>query len=203
MDSKLTAFRTMQLSIATLSAILATLAQASPISQSAPRSAQVNGVQAAQFSGPQFQAGQVTAPQTATVAYAQPQPQADDSDDSGDGLNLLGHAEVLNGNGINVLGTKADGGNTKRQDDSKDGLDALGHADLLNNNGINALGHEATGGDNIHGSKPAPVHYVEKPQPKPVYVENVQSAPAPAAAPAYAGPNIVGPSFSANQVSQQ
>ena len=192
MYSKLTASRTMQLSIATLSAILATLAQASPVPQSA---------QAAQISGPQGAQVQAAA-QPATVAYAQPQ--TAESDNSQDNVDLLGHAKLLNGDGINLLGGQANGGNTKRQEDnSKDSLDVLGHAELLNNNGIDVLGHGAKGGDDVHASKPAPVH-VEKPQPKPqpqpVYVEKAQSQPKQQ--PANNPPSVVGPSFNANQVQQ-
>lgn len=188
MYSKLTASRTMQLSIATLSAILATLAQASPVPQSA---------QAAQISGPQGAQVQAAA-QPATVAYAQPQ--TAESDNSQDNVDLLGHAKLLNGDGINLLGGQANGGNTKRQEDnSKDSLDVLGHAELLNNNGIDVLGHGAKGGDDVHASKPAPVH-VEKPQPQPVYVEKAQSQPKQQ--PANNPPSVVGPSFNANQVQQ-
>lgn len=188
----------MQLSIATLSAILATLAQASPVPQSA-QAAQVNGVQSAQISGPQGAQAQAAA-QPATVTYAQPQ--AAESDNSQDSVDLLGHAKLLNGDGINLLGGQASGGNTKRQEDnSKDGLDVLGHAELLNNDGIDVLGHGAKGGDDVHASKPAPVH-VEKPQPQPqpVYVEKVQSQPQQQ--PANNPPSVVGPSFNANQVQQ-
>ena len=194
----------MQLSIATLSAILATLAQATPVPQSA-QAAQINGVQSAQVSG---QGAQVqAAPQPATVAYTQPQ---EAGHNSGDTLDVLGHAKVLNGDGINVLGGPTKGGNTKRQHNSKDVVDALGHAELLNNNGINVLGHGAKGGDDVKGSQPASVHVEQpkpQPQPQPVYVENVQSKPQPQQQqqqqqPAANPPSIVGPSFNANQVQQ-
>lgn len=208
MQSKLTTPRTMQLSIATLSAILATLAQASPVPQSA-QAAQVQGVQSAQISGAQGAQVQA-APQPATVTYAQPQPQKDDGDNSQDNLDVLGHAKLLNGDGINVLGGPTAGGNTKRQEDnSKDSVDALGHAELLNNDGINVLGHGAKGGDNVDAPKPAPVHVEQpQPQPQPVYVENVQSKPQPKpqpkpqSQPANNPPTVVGPSFNANQVQQ-
>ena len=195
MHSKLTASRTMQLSIATLSAILATLAQASPV----PQSAQISGPQGAQFQ---------PSPQPASVTYTQPQEA--EGHNSGDTLDVLGHAKLLNGDGINVLGGPTSGGNTKRQHNSKDVVDALGHAELLNNDGINVLGHGAKGGDDVKGSQPASVHVEHpkpQPQPQPVYVENVQSKPQqqqqqqqqqPAANP----PSIVGPSFNANQVQQ-
>lgn len=185
----------MQLSIATLSAILATLAQASPV----PQSAQISGPQGAQFQ---------PSPQPASVTYTQPQEA--EGHNSGDTLDVLGHAKLLNGDGINVLGGPTSGGNTKRQHNSKDVVDALGHAELLNNDGINVLGHGAKGGDDVKGSQPASVHVEQpkpQPQPQPVYVENVQSKPQqpqqqqqqqPAANP----PSIVGPSFNANQVQQ-
>ena len=189
MHSKLTASRTMQLSIATLSAILATLAQASPV----PQSAQISGPQGAQFQ---------PSPQPASVTYTQPQEA--EGHNSGDTLDVLGHAKLLNGDGINVLGGPTSGGNTKRQHNSKDVVDALGHAELLNNDGINVLGHGAKGGDNVDAPKPAPVHIEQpQPQPQPVYVENVQSKPQPKPQPKpQSQPAIVGPSFNANQVQQ-
>ncbi|ODM17797.1 hypothetical protein SI65_06585 [Aspergillus cristatus] len=131
----------MQLSIATLTAIVVTLANAAPISP---------------------------ADQIAAIVDGKPLPQHAphhefNKDNSKDVVDLLGHTQLLNGNGLNVLGGKANGGISKRQelerlypehygsvesseDDSSDVLDLLGHASLLNGNSINLLGGKANGG---------------------------------------------------------
>ncbi|OJJ81691.1 uncharacterized protein ASPGLDRAFT_50238 [Aspergillus glaucus CBS 516.65] len=131
----------MQLSIATLTAIVVTLANAAPISP---------------------------ADQIAAIVDGKPLPQHPahhevNKDNSKDVVDLLGHAQLVNGDGLNVLGGKANGGISKRQelerlypehygsvesskDNSEDILDVLGHAKLLNGNAINLLGGKANGG---------------------------------------------------------
>lgn len=170
----------MQLSVATLSAILATLAQAAPTGP---------------LDGLPILGRNLPVPEDAAFAYPpqQPgfQPHPNKADDSSDVVSVLSHTKLLDGNGINVLGQSANGGIGKRQDDSKDVVSALSHSGVLDNNGLNVAGQSADGGVDAsrlqHKFQPAR-------QPSPAVV------PVPAQwAPEPSRDNVVGPSFVANQ----
>ena len=125
----------MQLSVATLSAILATLAQAAP-------------------TGPlgdlPILSRNLPVPEDAAFAFPpqQPrfQPEPNKEDDSNDVVGLLTHDSVANNNGVNVLGQAANGGIGKRQDNSNDVIGAVTHSGVLDNNGVSVLGQSANGG---------------------------------------------------------
>ena len=206
----------MQLSVATLSAILATLAQAAP-------------------TGPlgdlPILSRNLPVPEDAAFAFPpqQPgfQPHPNKEDDSNDVVGLLTHDSVANNNGVNVLGQAANGGIGKRQDNSNDVIGAVTHSGVLDNNGVSVLGQSANGGigkrqDNSNDVVGAATHsdilnnnglnvagqsakggvdasrlqhkFQPARQPSPAVVPvPAQWAPEPSRA------NVVGPSFVANQ----